>query len=260
MDSNIFAKANQIIKACDAAYLGVIDEDGSPNVSTLSTIKPENIFEAYFSTGMSANKTKRLLADKRASVCYRSEGNNITLVGETEILTDQETKSRYWLDWFINHFPGGETDPNYCIIKFTTKRVSLWVDSVSAEFMIGELLAVQSRCGLLCNFCTYKYSHGCGGCVETNGNPFHGECLVAKCCQDKGYTHCGECEYLPSECADPDCLRIDSSGFYKCGGCQNTSCDKLYPFSYKDPDHGDNPPGARIEVCRTWAGREYRSY
>ena len=85
MNSNIFTKANQIIRACDAAYLGVIDENGCPHVSTVSTIKTENIFTAYFATGMGANKTKRLLKDKRASVCYRADGNNITLVGEAEM-------------------------------------------------------------------------------------------------------------------------------------------------------------------------------
>ena len=89
MNANIFAKANQIIKTCDAAYLGITDENGYPHVSTVSTIKPEDIFTAYFATGMGVNKTKRLLRNKRASVCYRADGNNITLVGETEILTDQ---------------------------------------------------------------------------------------------------------------------------------------------------------------------------
>lgn len=135
LNSNFVEKANQIIKTCDAAYLGVIDENGFPHVSTVSTIKPEDIFSAYFSTGIGANKTKRLLRDNRASVCYRSGSNNITLVGEAEILTDQETKDRCWLDWFIDHFPGGKTDPNYCIIKFTTKRVSLWIDFDGTEFM-----------------------------------------------------------------------------------------------------------------------------
>ena len=255
MDANIFAKANQIIKTCVAAYLGVIDENGCPHVSTVSTINPENIFEAYFATGMGANKTKRLLKERRASVCYRSENDNITLVGEAEILTDQATKSQCWLDWFINHFPGGETDPNYCIIKFTTKRVSLWIDNESAEFTIDDVLTVQSRCGLLCNFCDFKEPYHCGGCIGTNGHPFHGECPVAKCCQGKGYTHCGECENLPGECADPGCKKIDDNGFYKCGGCKSTSCDKLYPYSYKDPEHGDNPPGARIVVCKAWAER-----
>ena len=255
MNSNIFAKANQIIKTCDAAYLGVIDENGFPSVCTVSPTKIENILEIYFSTNIGSNKEKRLRNNNRASVCFRSGGNNITLVGEAKILTDQKTKSLHWLDWFKDHYQDGETDSNYIIVKLTTKRASLWIDNERAEFMIDDLLTVQSRCGLLCKWCTYRESHGCGGCVETNGNPFHGECPVAKCCQDKGFAHCGECGDLPGECADPDCKRIDANGFYECGGCKNTSCDKLYPYSYKDPDHGDNPPGARVEVCRTWAER-----
>ena len=28
----------------------------------------------------------------------------------------------------IGYIPGGETDPNYVVVKLTTKRISLWVD------------------------------------------------------------------------------------------------------------------------------------
>jgi len=90
-----------------------------------------------------------------------------------------------------------------------------------------QLPEIQSRCGLLCFDCAYRESHGCGGCIETNGHPFHGECPLAKCCQDKGFAHCGECTELP--------------------------CDIMRAYSYDDPEHGDNPPGARVEVCRIWA-------
>jgi|GEM_PF-519009 len=123
----------------------------------------------------------------------------------------------------------------------------------------NQLLTVQSRCGLLCDFCDYKKSHNCGGCIETGGHPFHGECPVAMCCQEKGYTHCGECDNLPGECADPNCTKIDANGFFECSGCENTSCDKLFPYSYKDPDHGDNPPGARIAICRAWANNKRKN-
>ena len=51
---------------------------------------------------------------------------------------------------------------------------------------------VDSRCGLHCTGCEWKVSHGYGGCIATNGNPFHGICPVAACCQDRGFTHCGE--------------------------------------------------------------------
>jgi general stress protein 26 len=141
MNLNIIEKANKIIKTCDAAYFGVIDENGYPSVSTVSPISPENILELYFSTNIGSNKEKRLQKSNRSSLCFRSNNDNITLVGDAEIITDQETKSRCWEEWFINHYPGGETDPNYIIIKFTTIRVSLWVDFEAAEFPIAELCA-----------------------------------------------------------------------------------------------------------------------
>ncbi|MEA4824579.1 MAG: DUF3795 domain-containing protein [Clostridiaceae bacterium] len=84
---------------------------------------------------------------------------------------------------------------------------------------------IDSRCGLHCTGCTYKNSHNCGGCIETNGHPFHGECPVAVCCQNKGFVHCGECSDIP--------------------------CALLTAYSC-DPIHGDTPPGARIEQCKKW--------
>jgi len=86
---------------------------------------------------------------------------------------------------------------------------------------------IDSRCGLHCTGCPWKESHGCGGCIETNGHPFHGECPIAQCCQNKGLTHCGECDIMP--------------------------CEQLYAYSYLDPEHGDKPQGTRVEVCRRWA-------
>ena len=89
----------------------------------------------------------------------------------------------------------------------------------------GGFIMIDSRCGLHCTDCEYKDSCGCGGCIETKGNPFHGECPVAVCCQNKGLTHCGECPDIP--------------------------CELLMQYSC-DPEHGDEPHGARIEQCKQW--------
>ncbi len=84
---------------------------------------------------------------------------------------------------------------------------------------------IDSRCGLHCSTCDYKRICGCGGCIETNGHPFYGECSLAKCCQNKCIKYCGECAEFP--------------------------CELLTKFSC-DPEHGDTPPGARIEECKKW--------
>lgn len=84
---------------------------------------------------------------------------------------------------------------------------------------------IDSRCGLHCTGCEYKETNDCKGCIETNGNPFHGECPVAACCQEKGLIHCGQCPDIP--------------------------CELLTQYSC-DPVHGDSPQGARIDQCRLW--------
>lgn len=48
-------------------------------------------------------------------------------------------------------------------------------------------------CGQDCTFCTYRNTHGCGGCRETQGNPFYGPCRVARCCSVKGLESCAQC-------------------------------------------------------------------
>ncbi len=85
---------------------------------------------------------------------------------------------------------------------------------------------IRSRCGLDCTACEYRVPCSCGGCIETAGHPFHGECPVAVCCQEKGYLHCGQCPDIP--------------------------CAQLRAYSCDDEEHGDNPPGARIAQCRRW--------
>ena len=39
-----------------------------------------------------------------------------------------ETKKALWQDWFIEHFPKGVTDPEYCVLKFTGDKATLWID------------------------------------------------------------------------------------------------------------------------------------
>ena len=89
---------------------------------------------------------------------------------------------------------------------------------------------IDTRCGLCCEICSYREPCHCGGCIATNGHPFHGECPVAVCCQQKGLVHCGQCPDIP--------------------------CALLRQYSIEEPEHGDTPPGARIEQCKRWRETE----
>ena len=136
MNTKMFKKANEFIKTRNDASFSVLDENGYPSASAVWLIGQENISEIYFSTIVGSNKYKRIQKSNKVSICCYSEFNNLTLVGEAEILTDQEAKTKHWQEPFIHIYPGGETDPTYCIIKFTTKRVSAHIDHEGAEFML----------------------------------------------------------------------------------------------------------------------------
>ncbi len=79
----------------------------------------------------------------------------------------------------------------------------------------------DTYCGLSCESCEYREKMNCGGCIATEGKPFHGKCDVAECAKSKNRRFCGECADFP--------------------------CDLLKKYSY-DAEQGDN--GARIENCK----------
>ena len=140
MNTKLFEKANEMIKTCKYASFGVIDEKGFPSVSAVSLSNPENISELYFTTTMDSNKAKRIQKNNKACINCYTDTNNITLVGVAEIFSDQETKSKYWQKWVelgADVYPGGVTDPNYCFVKFTTRRASLWIVDEGAEFTLS---------------------------------------------------------------------------------------------------------------------------
>ena len=89
---------------------------------------------------------------------------------------------------------------------------------------------VTTYCGLDCTNCAWKEPCQCNGCVATKGFPFHCKeeaCPVAACAINKGISFCGLCEDFP------------------CQLLTDYSCDK---------EHGDTPPGARMEKCRVIKG------
>lgn len=93
--------------------------------------------------------------------------------------------------------------------------------------MEREFARITSYCGIDCKECEFYNNGTCKGCVATKGRPFHAQsdptCTIAACCIDKNIRYCADCSDIP--------------------------CGKLKAFS-NDPEHGDNPPGARIErIC-----------
>ena len=132
-------KASEIIRGRSAAsptfgenndhycVLAQEDVDGLLTASVITASKSDGIKWINFCTGIGGNKVKRIARDNRAAVCFESNSYSITLKGHLEILTDEEVKRENWYSGIEEHFSGPD-DPNYCILKFTTEKYSLFVD------------------------------------------------------------------------------------------------------------------------------------
>jgi general stress protein 26 len=130
MSKEIIQRAGEIVatQTGSGTYctLALIDDEGYPTISTITAAKSDGIRQITFGTGLGSNKAKRIEKCARAAVCFNGD-HNITLVGTIEIVTDPEVKRDTWYEGLADHFDGSD-DPNFCVLRFTTKRYNLFVD------------------------------------------------------------------------------------------------------------------------------------
>ena len=48
------------------------------------------------------------------------------LVGTMEVMTDQRTKNMIWKDGDTMYYPLGVTDPDYCVLKFSSEKMRVY--------------------------------------------------------------------------------------------------------------------------------------
>lgn len=126
---DIKQKAIEKIKATSEFSLASISEGGYPRVCIVSKTGMEGLAKIYASTGLSSTKVRHFKQNPKASICVLAGHDSITLVGDVTVREDQTIKDAMWQDWFINHYTGGKEDPNYCILEFTAREATLWIDN-----------------------------------------------------------------------------------------------------------------------------------
>ena len=57
-------------------------------------------------------------------------------IGKMEVLTDAASKEKVWRDGDTEYYPGGVTDPNYCVLKFTATDGRFYSDFYPRSFVI----------------------------------------------------------------------------------------------------------------------------
>ena len=114
----------ELVNESESIIMGSVDEQGYPTAKAMMKIVHEGLQTFYFSTYTSAIRTQQYRKNPKACLyLFRGAGkvSGLMLTGNMAVLTDEDTRKKFWQeDWKV-YYPLGVTDPDYCILKFATK-------------------------------------------------------------------------------------------------------------------------------------------
>ena len=122
------------------SFLSSVGEDGYPYTKAmLPPREREGIKTFYFTTNTSSLRVAQFRQSPKACIyfCDRRFFRGVMLKGTVEVLEDDESKERIWRQGDSTYYPGGMTDPDYCVLKFTAQSGRYYANFHSEDFDIG---------------------------------------------------------------------------------------------------------------------------
>ena len=119
------------------SFIGSVDADGFPNMKAmLPPRKREGIKVLWFTTNTSSMRTKQYRENPNACVYFMDKRffRGVMLKGTMAVLEDDESKKLIWEEGDTRYYPGGVTDPDYCVLKFTTQSGRYYANFSSEDF------------------------------------------------------------------------------------------------------------------------------
>ena len=121
------------------AFISSMDDEGYPcTKAMLSPRVRDGIKVFYFTTNTFSLRVAHYEANPKASIYFcDAEGfKGMMLRGTMEVLTDATSKEMIWRDGDEQYYPGGVTDPNYCVLKFTATDGRFYSDFYPRSFVL----------------------------------------------------------------------------------------------------------------------------
>lgn len=128
-----------LIQAAPFALIGSIDGDGFPNVKAmLPPRRREGLRRFWFTTNTSSMRVAQYRQDPRASI-YFADGlryQGVMLTGHMRVLEDAASKELIWRDGDTMYYPGGVTDPDYCVLLFEAHKARSYGNFSSETILV----------------------------------------------------------------------------------------------------------------------------
>ncbi|MCL1696700.1 MULTISPECIES: pyridoxamine 5'-phosphate oxidase family protein [unclassified Lysinibacillus] len=121
--NNLQNSVNRLLEQQNTAFVGSIDQEGFPQVKAMLAPRVREGFHTfYFTTNTSSMRVAQFRHEQRASVyfCDQLRFEGVMFKGTMEVLEDPVAKQLIWQDGDTLYYPLGVTDPDYCVLKFTS--------------------------------------------------------------------------------------------------------------------------------------------
>lgn len=128
--AEIEAQADELVHKCEVMFVSSVNEKGYPRTCCVNKLKDEGFKDIYFVTSKRSEKqgkAKHFETNTKASICFRLEGDSLTLVGDIEIITDKNKMQGLWNESDKIFFPKGIDDPKIRFIHFRTSEATFWI-------------------------------------------------------------------------------------------------------------------------------------
>jgi general stress protein 26 len=139
MNKDLIKTGLSILEKSNRTIIASIDDDGFPNLKAMLKPRENNGLKVfYFTTNTSSMRVKQYIKNPKASIYFYDDIHfkGIMLKGMMEVLQDQATKDRIWQDGDEMYYSKGVTDPDYCVLKFTTKICRIYENFKSYDFEV----------------------------------------------------------------------------------------------------------------------------
>lgn len=132
-EKSLIEKAVDLLAQCPDVTVASINADGFPRPVPMAKGQTSGCNEVWMATGADSEKVADFKKNPKAGLCYSRNGASVALRGTVEIVTDDNIRTEMWQDWYINHFHGGPSDPNYVLLHFIGTEATIWIDNEFAH-------------------------------------------------------------------------------------------------------------------------------
>jgi general stress protein 26 len=133
----------ELVNRSRSLLVSSVDTGGYPHTKALFNMEHQDLEVFWFGTNTSSIHLQQFIKNPKACV-YAVDFQQfmgLTLSGEIEILQDLQYKKRLWREGFEQYYSQGLTDPDYSVMRFTSKDARYYHGLQKVTFSVNKNLS-----------------------------------------------------------------------------------------------------------------------